>query len=86
MCQSGNFGSACKYGVSHAGIDYGQNNIQLEEGQVGHEVVRVILDLLAEVLLENAGVLRVISSHAADQLVAVERQNEQIVSWAVREQ
>lgn len=49
------------------------HDLQLEKCKVGHQVVCVILDLLIEVFLKDAGVLRVVTSDAADQLVTEEQ-------------
>lgn len=45
-------------------------DLQLQESQIGQKVVRIIPDLLAEVFLEDAGVLGVVASDAIDELVA----------------
>lgn len=51
-------------------------HLQLQKGQICHEIPSIVLDLLAEVFFENPSVLRVVSSHAVDQLVAARRSGQ----------
>jgi hypothetical protein len=71
LLESRNFGPASAVRL-HAARRTAGYDLQLEKGQIGHQVVCVILHLLAEVFLENVGVLGVVSSDAADQLVTEE--------------
>lgn len=47
--------------------------LQLENGEVGKEVVRSIVELLGEVVVQDIEILRVVSVDARDQLFDVLR-------------